>query len=87
MTRKTSTLTASHDTASDRSIRPLSKLDTIEALLLTPGGATIADLIAATGWQPHSVRGALAGALRKRGHAIISTKADGVRRYRIATPQ
>jgi hypothetical protein len=38
----------------------------------------------ATGWQQHSVRGALAGALKKRGHTINSDKVDGVRRYRIA---
>ena len=29
-------------------------------------GATIAEIVAATGWQPHTVRGAFAGALRKR---------------------
>ncbi|WP_417497453.1 DUF3489 domain-containing protein [Maricaulis sp.] len=40
----------------------------------------------ATGWQAHSVRGALAGALRKKGHIITSTVDDGVRRYRIAVP-
>jgi len=38
--------------------------------------------MAATGWQQHSVRGAMAGALRKRGLIISSEKTDGVRRYR-----
>jgi hypothetical protein len=62
--------------------RPLSKLDQVEALLLAPAGATIVDLTTATGWQQHSVRGALAGALKKRGLLITSDKAGGVRRYR-----
>lgn len=59
-----------------------SKLDQVEALLLAPTGATIADIMTATGWQQHSVRGAMAGALKKRGLTITSDKADGVRRYR-----
>lgn len=40
-------------------------------------------MVKATGWQQHSVRGALAGAMKKRGHAVISDKIDGTRRYRI----
>jgi len=59
-----------------------SKLDRVEALLLAETGASIAEIMAATGWQQHSVRGAMAGALRKRGLAINSAKTDGVRRYR-----
>jgi hypothetical protein len=43
-------------------------------------------MVEATGWQQHSVRGALAGALKKRGLAITSEKVDGVRRYRAAVP-
>jgi hypothetical protein len=63
---------------------PTSKLDQIEAALRTRHGATITDLMKLTGWQMHSVRGALAGALKKtRGLAIISTKVDGVRTYKI----
>lgn len=62
-----------------------SKLDQLEAALRAPKGATIADLMALTGWQMHSVRGALAGALKKkRGLAIRSTKTDGERVYRAA---
>ena len=63
-----------------------SKLDRIEALLLAPGGASVAELIAATGWQQHSVRGALAGALKKRGLVITSDNDEGVRRYRAERP-
>ena len=35
-------------------------------MLQRPEGATIAEIVEATGWQPHTVRGALAGALKKR---------------------
>jgi hypothetical protein len=64
-----------------------SKLDQLEALLRAPGGASLVDLMAATGWQQHSVRGALAGAIKKRGHIVMSDKRDGERRYRIAVAQ
>lgn len=66
-----------------KSIAQPTKLDTLEKLLKRKNGATIADLTKATGWQPHSVRGAMAGALKKRGNAITSEKKDGTRRYRI----
>lgn len=58
------------------------KLDRLAALLVRPGGASIAELMTATDWQAHSVRGALAGALKRRGLRIASGKFDGVRRYR-----
>lgn len=64
--------------------KPLSKLDRLEALLMRQNGASIAEMIETTGWQQHSVRGAMAGALRKRGLAIASDKLDGVRRYRVS---
>ena len=64
-----------------------SKLDTLVALLRQPTGATIDELAAATAWQKHSVRGALAGTLKKKGHAISSEVVEGVRRYRIAEPR
>lgn len=64
-----------------------SKLDRLEALLRAEHGASIAELMEATGWQQHSVRGALAGAIRKRGFAVTSEKVDSVRRYRAAAAQ
>ena len=64
--------------------KPASKLDALEKLLTRNTGATIAEMVKATGWQQHSVRGALAGAMKKRGHTITSDKADGTRRYYIA---
>ena len=67
--------------------KPCSKLDTLEKLLMRKNGASIAEMAKATGWQHHSVRGAMAGALKKRGHTISSDKTDGTRRYRIEVPQ
>jgi len=63
--------------------RPVSKIDLLISRLKRPSGATLADLAKATGWQPHSVRGAMAGALRKKGFMVTSEKIDGVRRYRL----
>lgn len=63
--------------------KPISKLDTLEQLLKRKNGATIAEMSKATGWQQHSVRGAMAGALKKRGNTIASEKINGMRRYRI----
>lgn len=62
----------------------LGKLDAMVAALRDEAGATIAQLMEATGWQQHSVRGAMAGALKNKGHTVTSAKADGVRVYRIA---
>jgi hypothetical protein len=63
--------------------RPASKLSVLEALLRRPAGMTIADACQVTGWQTHSVRGAIAGALKKRGLPVVSQKDDGVLTYRI----
>ncbi|MZR30773.1 DUF3489 domain-containing protein [Sneathiella litorea] len=59
------------------------KLDRMITLLRQKKGASLEELCTVTGWQAHSVRGAIAGSLKKKGHAIISEKIDGVRRYRI----
>jgi hypothetical protein len=50
-------------------------------------GASIEDMMRATDWQQHSVRGFLAGTVKKKmGLALTSSKADGeVRRYQITT--
>jgi Protein of unknown function (DUF3489) len=53
-----------------------SKLDLMVSLLMRPEGASLAELATATGWQTHSVRGALAGSLKKKGHRIVSQKSD-----------
>lgn len=65
---------------------PSSKLDKIVSALRAPKGATIAQLVALTGWQTHSVRGALSGALKKqRGFTITSTKPGNERIYKIGS--
>lgn len=63
-------------------VRPRSKAEAVVALLSRDNGATLDDMIAATGWLPHTTRAALTG-LRKKGHAIASEKVDGVRTYHI----
>ena len=65
-----------------------SKLALIIKLLTRPEGATIDDMVAATGWQKHTVRAALSHALaKKRGYLIVSEKAQGGQRiYKIADP-
>ena len=73
-------------TSADK-VKGTSKLDTLVALLRKPNGASIDELASATAWQKHSVRGALAGTLKKKGHAISSDVLDGERRYRIAEAQ
>jgi hypothetical protein len=63
-----------------------SKQETLLMLLRRANGASIAELAKATGWQDHSVRGALSGLIKKKlGHKVQSARKDGVRRYRIAS--
>lgn len=63
-----------------------SKQAKVIALLKRPGGATLDALVKATGWQRHTVRGAIAGALKKRLKLkVVSQKSEnGLRTYRIA---
>lgn len=63
-----------------------SKTDLVLGLLQRPEGATIDQLVAATGWLPHTARAALTG-LKKKGHTITSEKLDGQARvYRVTAP-
>ena len=63
-----------------------SKQARLIAMLRAPAGATIAKIVKTFGWQPHTVRGVLSGALKKKlGLTINSEKAEGGERvYRIA---
>jgi hypothetical protein len=65
--------------------RPGSKAAAVITLLKAKRGATIPEMMEATGWQSHSVRGFLGGSLRKRhGLDVISEKRNGEdRRYRL----
>jgi len=61
-----------------------SKQSQLIALLSSPNGSDIQELMQVTGWQAHSIRGVISGVIRKRlGLAVISEKIDGVHRYRI----
>jgi hypothetical protein len=64
---------------------PGSKQSRVIAMLQSPTGTTIAAMMKTTGWQQHSVRGFLAGVVRKRRKVKRSSKkVDGNRIYRIA---
>ena len=60
----------------------ISKSAAVVNLLQRDGGATLPELIGATGWLPHTTRAALTG-LRKKGHAIERTKRDDATCYHI----
>lgn len=72
-------------TAEPAAIKPPkegSKIALIVGLLQRPEGTTLDEMMAATGWQKHTVRGALAGALKtKHHHEIDTTKDESGRRY------
>ena len=62
-----------------------SKQARVLSMLRFPTGATIAAMMQVTGWQQHSVRGFLAGVVRKRLKLrLTSKKVDGTRVYQIA---
>ena len=65
-------------------LRDGTKLATIVAMLRRPKGASIEEMAKATGWQLHSVRGLISGAIKKKlGLAVASEQVDGNRRYRV----
>ena len=67
-----------------RKMREDSKQARLIAMLKRKEGASIEEIVEAFGWQPHTVRGAIAGALkRKLGLTVTSEKVDGRRVYRI----
>jgi hypothetical protein len=85
--RKTgkSKIPARSDAGSRKSAsRPETKHARILAMLRAPAGATIAAMMTATEWQPHSVRGFLAGVVRKKlGLNLVAEQTDKGRIYRI----
>jgi hypothetical protein len=68
------------------SIREGSKTAKVLDLLKRPGGATLKELMKATGWLPHSLRGFLSGTVgKKMGLTVNSAKGeDGERSYSVA---
>jgi len=86
-TRKTSK-PKSRSRSAPSSAKPATQPDTkharILAMLRSPAGATIAAIMTATEWQQHSVRGFLAGVVRKKlGLNLVSEQTDKGRVYRI----
>src|SRR5712675_814422 len=64
--------------------KPNTQHTRIVAMLRSPGGATIAAMMTATEWQQHSVRGFLAGVVRKKlGLNLVSEQTDKGRVYRV----
>ena len=84
--KKTAAASVKATKASPDRAKPDSKQDKIVALLRRPNGATLDALVKETQWQKHSVRGFLAGTVRKKLKLpLLSEKIDGVRTYRIGT--
>lgn len=64
---------------------PVTKLGCILNLLKRPEGAVLVELMEATGWQAHSIRGAVSSLKKKFGAALVIEKIDGRGRvYRLA---
>ena len=66
-------------------IRPGTKLAALVVALRRPQGATSLQLMLATGWQPHTVRGAISGMLRKKLglNVVLAHNDSGERVYRV----
>jgi hypothetical protein len=72
------------DDPKTKKTNPDSKQSGVIAMLQSSGGATIASIMKVTGWQKHSVRGFLAGVVRKRLKLNLeSNKVGDDRVYRI----
>lgn len=74
------------DNLSNNASNRQTKQKLLADLLIRDSGATLDDMISATGWLPHTTRAALTG-LKKKGYAISSDKVDGVRTYRAVSPR
>lgn len=68
--------------AAAQSAERVTKASTVLSLLQRDRGATLAELIDATGWLPHTTRAALTG-LRKKGHTVVRGKRGGETCYTI----
>lgn len=81
---------SAHHSKPERAAEPAStsKQQRCLDLLARRDGATLAELVAATDWQPHSVRGFLSGTVKKKlGLTLNSSRdADGSRRYSLERP-
>lgn len=77
--------TKAEEPAAEPKEKKVSKQQMLIGMLKRPEGATLKQMMDATGWQKHSLHGAMAGGLKKKlGYNIASTKEDGGERvYRI----
>jgi Protein of unknown function (DUF3489) len=67
-----------------KSPRESSKTEQVVAMLQRPEGATLSEIMASMGWQKHTVRGFMAGTMKKAGFTVESFKPEGGERtYRI----
>src|SRR5262245_7432640 len=83
-TVKAASATKSRPKSAQSKSRANSKQAKLIALLSRPQGSMIPEIMKATGWQQHSVRGFFAGVVRKKlGLTLESEKTDGKRVYRI----
>ncbi|MXO61328.1 DUF3489 domain-containing protein [Altererythrobacter salegens] len=74
---------ATNPSAEKNPVKPrATKIGKVIALLQREAGATLDEMVKATGWLPHTTRAALTG-LKKKGHAIARGKRDDVTCYRI----
>ena len=84
MTEKKSKATKLSRKSSTKS-RGLTKSTQIIELLARGGGASIHEMMKVTGWQAHSVRGFMAGSLKKQSKTVTSSvEKGGERRYQLA---
>jgi Protein of unknown function (DUF3489) len=71
----------------DPDAKRASKQDEVIAMLRRPEGLTVDEVVSATGWQRHTVRGVFSGTLKKKlGLTLASAKEERGRVYRIAEP-
>ena len=84
-TSKQSSSTKPNAKPSPAAVRPGTKQALLIDLLKRKKGATIDEAVEATGWQPHSVRGAISGTLKKKLGLMVTSERIGnsSRRYRI----
>ena len=72
------------ETPSTTSPPKVTRAETLISLMRTEAGATAPELAAAVGWQVHSVRGFIAGTLKKRADmSVVTTREGGATRYRV----
>lgn len=82
MAREAGTQPAAPKTTAKAEPKAASKISVVVDLLKREHGATLDEMVQATGWLPHTTRAALTG-LKKKGHTIQKSKRDDVTCYRI----